>query len=124
MATRLSDGDDRLANQAGREQRRLPEIPRRTHLVQVHPDEVRGEHPDDLLDLKRREPERLRIANGRRERGIDAVDVDREVHLVTVDGLHRALDGCTDPPLVDIEDADVGQTETLEILPLLAAVAP
>src|SRR2546427_282149 len=121
MATRLSDGDDRFANEAGPEQRRLPEVPRRAHLVQVHADEVRGEHPDDLLDLEGREPERLRISDGRRERRIHAVDVDREVHLVAVDGLHRALDRCADPSLVDVEDADVGQTEPLEILPLLAS---
>src|SRR2546426_8724524 len=124
MATRLSDRDDRLANETGPEQRRLPEIPRRAHLVQVHADEVRGEHPDDLLDLKRREPKRLRIADGGRERRIHAVDVDRKVHLVAIDGLHRALDRCVDASLVDIEDADVGQTEALEILPLLAAVGP
>src|SRR3989442_5213050 len=69
MAARLSDGDDRLANEAGPEQRRLPEVPCRAHLVQVHANQVRGEHADDLLDLKRREPERLRISDGGRERG-------------------------------------------------------
>src|SRR5713101_9605757 len=124
MAARFTDGDDRLANETRPEQRRLPEIPRRAHLIQVHADEVRGEHADYFLDLKRREPERLRVADGRRERRIDAVDVDREVHLVAVDRLHRALDRCADASLVDIEDADVGQTEALEILSLLAAVGP
>src|SRR3989442_819270 len=124
MATRLSDRDDRLANETGPEQRRLPEIPRRAHLVQVNADEVRAEHRDDLLDLKRRERKRLRIADGGRERRIHAVDVDRKVHLVAIDGLHRAIDRCVDASLVDIEDADVGQTEALEILPLLAAVGP
>src|SRR5437879_9890897 len=87
MATSLPDGDDRLADEAGPEQRRLPEIPRRAYFVQVHADEVWGEHADDFLDLEGREPERLRISDGRRERGIHAVDVDRKVHLVAVDGL-------------------------------------
>src|SRR5438445_563755 len=55
MATSLPDGDDRLADEAGPEQRRLPEIPRRAYFVQVHADEVWGEHADDFLDLEGRE---------------------------------------------------------------------
>src|SRR3989442_911330 len=69
MATRLSDGDDRFANEAGPEQRRLPEVPRRAHLVQGPADEVPGGHPHDLLDLEGREPERLRNFDRRRRAG-------------------------------------------------------
>src|SRR5437899_12392954 len=112
MATSLPDGDDRLADEAGPEQRRLPEIPRRAYFVQVHADEVWGEHADDFLDLEGREPERLRISDGRRERGIHAVDVERKVDVVDVDRLHRAVDQCADPSLVGGEDADVGHSKS------------
>src|SRR6266571_4311862 len=118
----LADGHDRLPNEARGEQRRLPEIPCGAHLIQIHPDQVRGEHPDDLLDLQGCEPKRLRIADGRSEGRIDAVDVDREVDLVAVDRLQRTVHRGTDASLVDVEDAHIRQTESFEVLPFLPTV--
>src|SRR5207249_3089288 len=97
-------------------------IPCGTHLVQIHPDQVRREHPDELLDLQGCEPKRLRIADGRSEGRIDAVDVDREVDLVAVDRLQRPVQRGTDASLMDVEDAHIRQTESFEVLPFLPTV--
>src|SRR2546426_3491341 len=64
-ASLLCDADDCLANETRCEERGLPLVPCRAHLVDVHPDEARCEGVHDRLHLEGREPEGLRVPHCR-----------------------------------------------------------